>query len=103
MSDSQFNGDNYNFLGGIREVEDDEETLGGQKSATKQSDLQASMSKKDWDGSFKGSIQDSMKYEINQPPGGLYGTQAVAITQNPFIQNLQQQALWSSGKSSSDQ
>jgi hypothetical protein len=29
MSDSYNNGDNYNFLGGIREVDDDEETLGG--------------------------------------------------------------------------
>ena len=63
MSGSQnANGDNYNFLGGIREVEDDEETLGGQRSAAKSSDMHASHNK-NWDGSFKGSIYGTMNNE----------------------------------------
>ena len=51
------------------------------------------MDKKEWDGSFKGSVQGSLKHDINQYPGvqgGLYGTQSIVISQNPFIQNLQQ-------------
>ena len=44
--------DDYRFLGGIREVDDDEETLGGQRSA---SGNKSSNGAKSFGGSFKGS------------------------------------------------
>lgn len=78
----------YNFLGGIREVDDDEETLGGQKSASKSSNG------KSFGGTFKGSLGSGNgngrgNLEENKAEH-YYGTSPPVIDSatNPFIQNL---------------